>query len=111
KNKMRHDGIIRLARSCEMESARAANSVCPSPRSFAGRGWRAPISAFTRVSTCYGREPGEGQRRPLIGRGFASRAAPHPALASLGPPSPRCRGARERTECAVLKCFKQTDKL
>src|SRR5215472_4089803 len=33
--------------------------------------------------------------KPAGDGGFVSRAAPHPALAALGPPSPRCRGARE----------------
>src|SRR5262249_44884257 len=49
---------------------------------------------------------GGGPRKPLIKRGFASRAAPHPALASLGPPSPRCRGARECIECAASLCVR-----
>src|SRR5262245_2745406 len=40
--------------------------------------------------------------KPAGDRGFVSRATPHPALAALGPPSPRCRGARECTECAAL---------
>src|SRR6266446_4248320 len=39
---------------------------------------------------------------PLIRREFGLHAAPHPALASLRPPSPRCRGVRECTECAAL---------
>ena len=58
-------------------AAHALSSLSP----FTGRGWRALSGA-----KC---EPGEGQKLAH---------APHPVLASLGPPSPRKRGEGKNGE-------------
>src|SRR6516164_1043992 len=98
-----------------------ANSVCSLSPQFGGRGggalkaragWGATGAVIAVVIA--GLDPAihpvrkkvltkrmDPRVKPAGDGGFASRAAPHPALAALGPPSPRYRGARESTESAA----------
>src|SRR5262249_46865270 len=66
----------------------------PPPAGVGGGGGGGPKRGFPALLPGGGGGGGGGGNAALAERGFAARVAPHPALAALGPPSPRCRGAR-----------------